>query len=494
MAAYLDYRDRGEGVVNRSKETWAILVLLAVIGTFYLGTIRDGHYWGGDFSMYIRLAQNIAEGRAYADTGYIYNPHAPLHAPRTYPPGFPLLLAPILRCCGLNFTLMKAEVIVCFLLALGLLYLTFRTDLPFAYLFAALALIGLNPFFWGVKDDVLSDLPFLLLLSLSIYIWQKGRDAAPPHRSLYVVSASLAMYAAYSTRSAGIVLIPSLLLHDLWTRKRVTRFALSVAILCSGLVVFNNLLVRGEGDYAKLLVADIRVPLHNLGVVVRNLGSIWRNAYSTPAAAILYVAVTGCAVAGYVTRLKQRTTLWEVFLPLYTGVLLLYPIEPSFRFLIPIVPLYVIYAFLGIRIYTAGKPQVARIAVLLLTAAAGLSYAGAYSKTDFGSIREGVRDPYFEQLCDYIRGNTKPQDVFVFQNPRVLALFTGRRVSIYQTVEAPDALWKYLDEIDARHIVVANIFEGDRRYLQPLVDQYRTELEKEYENAEFAVFRVKESR
>ena len=47
------------------------------IGMFYLATIRDGHDWGDDFSMYIRHAQNLARGEPYAETGYIYNPQNP---------------------------------------------------------------------------------------------------------------------------------------------------------------------------------------------------------------------------------------------------------------------------------------------------------------------------------------------------------------------------------------------------------------------------------
>ena len=72
-----------------------ICVLLA--GVFYMLTIRDGHDWGDDFSMYIRHAENIAQGLPYAQSGYIYNPYNPSIGPRMYPPGFPLLLAPVAR-------------------------------------------------------------------------------------------------------------------------------------------------------------------------------------------------------------------------------------------------------------------------------------------------------------------------------------------------------------------------------------------------------------
>ena len=69
----------------------------ALIGLFYLATIRPGHAWGDDFAQYIHHARNLATGVPYAATGYIYNPYNPTIGPRTYPPGFPLLLAPVVK-------------------------------------------------------------------------------------------------------------------------------------------------------------------------------------------------------------------------------------------------------------------------------------------------------------------------------------------------------------------------------------------------------------
>jgi hypothetical protein len=65
------------------------------VGLFFVLTIRPGHVWGDDFSMYIRQAMNLADGTSYQDTGYLYNPITSGVGPRTYPPVFPLLLAPI---------------------------------------------------------------------------------------------------------------------------------------------------------------------------------------------------------------------------------------------------------------------------------------------------------------------------------------------------------------------------------------------------------------
>ena len=42
-----------------------VLGLIALIGVFYLATIREGHRWGDDFSLYILHAKNIAEERPF---------------------------------------------------------------------------------------------------------------------------------------------------------------------------------------------------------------------------------------------------------------------------------------------------------------------------------------------------------------------------------------------------------------------------------------------
>ena len=100
-----------------------IVSIIIIIGIFNFLTIKDGHDWGGDFSMFIHHAKNIVEGVDYEDTGYIYNPNVPLLAPKTYPPVFPLLLVPIYKWFGLNFTIMKIEIVLFFLLSLFIIFL-----------------------------------------------------------------------------------------------------------------------------------------------------------------------------------------------------------------------------------------------------------------------------------------------------------------------------------------------------------------------------------
>ena len=143
------------------------LSLILAIALFYALTIRQGHEWGDDFAMYIHHAENIAAQRPYAATGYIYNPNEASYGPIAYPPMFPSLLAPLVKLYGRNLAAMKMEEVIFFTLALLSIYGYYRRDLPWPYLFALVALIGLNPSFWEAKDSITSDIPFLFFFFLA---------------------------------------------------------------------------------------------------------------------------------------------------------------------------------------------------------------------------------------------------------------------------------------------------------------------------------------
>jgi len=116
----------GEHLNRRLGLPAAAALCALAIGMFFLATIREGHVWGDDFSLYIRHAQNIVRGEPYAESGYIYNPQNPLVGPKIYPPGFPLLLAPVVGVFGLELRPMKILVIAFFVGSLLVMIPLFR--------------------------------------------------------------------------------------------------------------------------------------------------------------------------------------------------------------------------------------------------------------------------------------------------------------------------------------------------------------------------------
>src|SRR6266508_2245641 len=200
---------------GRSRALVVALLCAVLIGAFHLVTLREGHDWGDDFSMYIHHAENLANGLPYAETGYVYNPHNPSVGPRVHPPGFPVLLAPIVKVFGLDLRPMKALVVACFVGSLVVLFGLFRQELSPAYAVTLVVVTGLNPFFWEFKDHVLSDVPFLFFTLLSLYLFRQADTSEVSRRTRLALAAlaGVAAYAAYATRVLGLVLAPCFIAH-----------------------------------------------------------------------------------------------------------------------------------------------------------------------------------------------------------------------------------------------------------------------------------------
>ncbi len=145
-----------------------VLGLCVVSAALLLIMRREGHDWGGDFALYISHARNLAEGRPYAATGYIPNPHFKGHSPATYPPLFPLLLAPLYAHYGLDYNVLKIPGILCFALSIVAFYFLFRKDLAPRAAFIAVLFWAGWPFILSFKDSILPDLVFTLLLAVTL--------------------------------------------------------------------------------------------------------------------------------------------------------------------------------------------------------------------------------------------------------------------------------------------------------------------------------------
>ena len=146
--------------------------LVVLVGVFQVATIRTGHVWGDDFSAYISHARNLVTGVEYGNTGYVRSPNS--EVPKMYPPGFPLLLAPVYQAYGLSLTPMKAEGIGFFCVALFLFYLLVRKVGDEWPALAAVAVIGVSPYFWDFKDTIGSDLPFLMFTYAALLVAQQA--------------------------------------------------------------------------------------------------------------------------------------------------------------------------------------------------------------------------------------------------------------------------------------------------------------------------------
>ena len=110
-----------QSMYRRPNTVLLIVIFAAVI--FYALTVRGGMTWSSDDQgIYLMHAQNIASGKPYEQTNYVYNPEASLVGPRFFPPVWPAFLAIPYRLHGYDVETLKLYMVAIFG---GILALTF---------------------------------------------------------------------------------------------------------------------------------------------------------------------------------------------------------------------------------------------------------------------------------------------------------------------------------------------------------------------------------
>jgi hypothetical protein len=494
-----------------TKKAFVIAGLIAVLGGIHLATLRDGQEWN-DFSLYVAHARNIAEGRPYADTGYVYNPADPVLSPRTYPPIFPLLLVPVYLIWGMNLTAMKVWVVLLFMALLGVLACLFQKRLPFPYVLGCLVLFGLNPSVWQQKDRLLSETPFMLFAYLSLVLAEKAQEEASRRRAaIWGLFSGLAAYLAFGTRTVGVVLVPSVLLYD-WLRRRRLGTA-SVAITAAFLagVIAQKCLLMVEGSYLDQLVFDPILYARIAQSRVRAFGYYWENGYNDRVRLVLYACLLApvcwawlarqrdAAGESTVLRALRGLTSYELFAAFNGLILVLWPAaEYNRRFLLPILPLFFLWVAEGLHRLDAlslrrlEKPLAAALALAVL-----LSYLARYSSMNIGPISDGVGTPEAVALFEWVQKQTDADDVFLFPRPRAFALYTRRRSLAHHAADDVQRLALTLQKHGVTHLVVYHsspfpVFQKSGRLVETLIAEEPSGFDKLYENPAFRVYRLRQ--
>jgi hypothetical protein len=485
-------------MIRRLSRPSAGTLCALLVGMFYLATIREGHDWGDDFSLYIRHAQNIARGEPYAESGYLYNPQNPAVGPRLYPPGFPLLLAPVVGNFGLDLRPMKILVLTFFLGSLLVMIPLFRNVLSTPSVAVLVLSVGLNPFFWELKDHVLSDVPFLFFTLLSLLFFMQADTAhrSSSHRLTLAVLSGVTAYVAYATRTLGLILIPCFVAHDLIRFRRISTnaaLATAVALAFAGL---QQVVWLRDASYFDQISNPVTAAQQNVPAYVRALSDLWENGYSDNARRVAFLVTAALAALGYLTSFRTGVSVLQLFPPLYLAPVMMWPSYQGMRFLIPIVPFYFCYCLLGVRWVDAAAERRwnARNAVLAVFLVVVLvSYSGRYSTEQFGPLPEGIAKKESKELFEFVITATGPNDVLVFSRPRVLALMTGRKVSGGYSPVDPCRLWQYMSDIGASYVITGparDPFNEDAVYLRQFVADFDDDLRRVMANQDLAVYHI----
>src|SRR3954449_7622643 len=202
--------------------TLAAVVLAAV----HVGLVA-GHYVVGSFDddgHYLALAKAFADGKGYVDTSM---PGSPVES--LYPPGYPLLITPLVWLFGSAVWPLRLLSAIAFLGCFPLLdRLLRRHPVPTGVRMATLVLFALNPTIATFGSEVMPETVFLLVLLAVLLALPRWEEEARVLSWSGVVVAVGAPY-LFLLKTAGLPMLAGVLVW-LLLRRRWRRVAVTAAV------------------------------------------------------------------------------------------------------------------------------------------------------------------------------------------------------------------------------------------------------------------------
>jgi len=415
----------------------ALPILLAIFLFFNLNTLQDGHYWGDDFAQYVRHAQNIAEGKPYAEAIMLDQRWG------ITPPLFPALLAPLVKLFGLNLKILKIWNVFFWLGYAVVLALIARRRLPPFTSFLFFFFILTSPFLFLFKQFILTDIPFLFFFTLTILCFERSDGESGKEKSHRgFVTGIIAMTAAILTRLPGLTLAAAGIIYFLWNKRDWKRAA---TILITAVLAYLAMLRWGINAAAPLsafgsqptsiftqaylncfAITEIFLkfifPLPSaLSQSILSWLAPWSSEL-TPIFLLLLALFT-------VIKLSQRRPSFLLLAgTFYLGMLAFWPAMED-RYVLPLAGPGLIAVLLILqKLDDAIKTKLSAArnllpAIILIFLIANNIYAAG--KT-FGTRLDGVNQPASQALFNWIKTNTPADARLMSRYPRLLWLMTDR--------------------------------------------------------------------
>jgi hypothetical protein len=489
-------QQRGPWSLSRRGALLVLGVIAATASLIQIPSLGVSPDWTeGDYAQYVMHAGNLAEGRAFEATGYIYNPKYASLAPRAYPPGYPVLLAPVYAAFGGEMVPMRLLTLGLFAACIILSGLLFLSHLPTPLALAGVALVGFNPEAQKLALQVTSDVPFLFFLLWSLIALEKRSAEDSVGKSLLF---GVLLFVPFSIRTVGGLLPVALVLSSLWRFRRVDRSTLTSLGCFTTLVVVLGFWTTGSSSYLDQLRPSFATFLSNAVDYSRDFSAFWdagsnrvipgewlRKVFTLLAMVVITI--------GLWSRSRLGATTKEWFVVLYVLLVLAWPAYQGSRFLVPVFPLACLYLLHGASAMADRVRSVlpGRATLVLATVVPFALYAASHISPSEPVARFAVGDAPSRELFAFLR-ETPEDAVLVFAKPRVLSLMTGRRAVANHQPEADDDLLEYLEEVGATFVVLGPEALGRRVYLEGFVERNASVFDAVFANEWFTVFQIRE--
>jgi hypothetical protein len=402
----------------------------------------------------------------------VFNPHDIYYAPPYYPPGYPLLLAPVFRLFGFSFPAFFQLNSALLMALMPALYFLFRKQGSALSSVLLAVLVVYSGCLMQLKVNLLSDIPCLLWITVYMALRQYESLNRFIRLPLLVFLAILAVV----TRTQALLLPLSelvcgglgFLMMFSSKQRSATHSGYVDACLIGGITlllyfVLNHTLFSAPADSGGYYRAIFATVLHRdmlellrvnlLGVLLALKSFFFYPAENEFHGFFSDLAAYGGVLlvfAGMLVRAGKGLSFADVFGLLLVGMLLLYPLQDA-RYLLPALPLAYGYARTGVSYLLRGLPA-RRIAWVLtfMVLMNGWSFLAAMTREPEGLLPGKAEHEAFAT----IQSKVSDSDVIVCFRPRFLSLFTGKHAVVFASRISHEANKHYFDSLGARYFLV----------------------------------------
>ena len=445
-----------------------------------------------DDAHYIVLAESLASGQGYHLINF---PDAPPEF--FFPPGWPLLLAPIVYLFPDNFFVLRFLPLLFWLGSLLLIYKLFQTRLQSPYLELLLAFVALNPALIIMSSTIVSEAAYLFFSLLTIIAFEALiKFKAQDRWWLFLTVIALALFTML-VRTIGVTLLLSIPVYLLLTRRfRYLGVLVGLALIALGPIIWldaqnETSLIFSPGykqhiDYIGPRLIYFAQPWEHLPqlsytqafdvIVPMALRSWLSNPVLASLVLLFKVSLISVIILGYLYS-SGRYQLSEIYILLYLGIFYLwivYVSEVRGRFLYPLLPFIYFYLLVGLIkigqwIKIKEKKQAKNLAIVLATLIITLALIRNYKHW-----ADPEKDRMVSNLIagnSWLREATSDDTIVMSPWPQRDYLYARRKTVAYPDYDTD--LWAYIQDNNVGYIILkANRFKAYSLEL-PEFEKYR---------------------
>jgi hypothetical protein len=473
------------------------VLLLFAIPLFFL-RITNAHGLGDDFSQYVKEADNISKGIPYYASNWVFNELDWGYSPPQYPPGYPLLLAPVVSVFGIAI---KPMLYMNSLIAAALLFALFAYFRKHAgdIIAVCLALIIIYSHeILDAKGQLLSDVPCMLFVVL--YLLVRNYGVFSTLRTLLLIG--LATMVAL-IRSQGLVLLAAeaaflgITLFNLARSHRLSwpnvKGLVSLRVVPGALLllfILNKLVFSAPTNTLDYYVSMMTHRETGIWQMMKTnaeyLLSLFRALLHFPLGpfgwritSALECAFSVLAAIGLLISVSKKVTVDGLFFILMCLVIIIMPIHQGARFLFEAFPMFVLFAYVGIKAL-AGlvrlTPAVIIVPATLLYLFVGMKTYKLYSRNECEGC---VPSPGINLVFNYLLENMSDSDVIICPRPRLITLFTNKKAIVFASNASFAKNKQKFDQLKVKYIFPwfdDNLRDYMRETHQPIDSQILGEL------------------